>query len=128
VLPLRANAKNSTEYLPAVAAKQKSGYPDIAPALLGVPAPKALQLAEHVARAMGWEIVAVAPDDLRIEATATTLLFGFKDDVVIRVAPQGGGSRVDVRSLSRVGVSDIGANAARIRTFLAKLKAAQARD
>jgi hypothetical protein len=68
-------------------------------------------------------IVAVAPGDLRIEATDTTLLFGFKDDIVIRVAAAGSGSRVDVRSLSRVGKSDFGVNANRIRKFLRQLAA-----
>jgi uncharacterized protein (DUF1499 family) len=72
---------------------------------------------------MGWVIVDVSRADLRIEATDTTLLFGFKDDIVIRVMPQPGGSRVDVRSLSRVGGSDFGVNAKRVRTFLKKLEA-----
>jgi uncharacterized protein (DUF1499 family) len=70
---------------------------------------------------MGWQIVAVAPDALRIEATDTTLFFGFKDDIVIRVRPQAQGSIVDVRSLSRIGGSDIGANARRVRSFLKTL-------
>ena len=73
---------------------------------------------------MGWEVVAVAPEDLRIEATDTTLLFGFKDDIVVRVTPSGNGSRVDVRSLSRVGKSDFGVNANRIRKFLRQLAGA----
>ena len=71
---------------------------------------------------MGWDIVAVAPQDLRIEATDTTLLFGFKDDVVVRIRPQDGGSRVDVRSVSRVGGSDVGTNARRVREYLGKVK------
>jgi uncharacterized protein (DUF1499 family) len=54
---------------------------------------------------------------------ATTLLFGFKDDVVIRITPAENGSRVDVRSVSRVGHSDLGANATRIREFLRQLAA-----
>jgi uncharacterized protein (DUF1499 family) len=91
-----------------------------------VPPPRALQLAERAARAMGWDIVAVAPDDLRIEATDTTLLFGFKDDVVIRVTANGNGSRVDARSLSRIGGSDLGTNAKRIRSFMRQLAAAKA--
>jgi len=57
----------------------------------------------------------------RIEAVATTFWFGFKDDIVIRVTPVAGGSGVDVRSTSRVGLSDIGTNAQRIRTFLKKM-------
>jgi uncharacterized protein (DUF1499 family) len=57
----------------------------------------------------------------RIEATATTRWFGFKDDVVIRIAPSAGnGSRVDIRSVSRVGLSDVGTNTRRIRAFLKK--------
>jgi len=57
----------------------------------------------------------------RIEAVATTFWFGFKDDVVVRIAPASGGSKVDIRSVSRVGVSDVGANAERIRTFTQRL-------
>lgn len=126
VMPLRKDAKNSTDYNAKTAALQRKTYPDIAPALLEVPPAQALQRAERAARAMGWDIVAVAPEDLRIEATATTLFFGFKDDIVIRVAPNASGSRVDVRSLSRVGGSDLGANAKRIRAFMTQLDAAKA--
>jgi len=71
---------------------------------------------------MGWEIVASDASAGRIEATATTAWFGFKDDVVVRVRPEAAGSRIDVRSVSRVGRSDVGANAARIRAFLEKQK------
>ena len=104
--------------------QQKRGYPDIAPLRLDVPPAQAFERAERAARAMGWDIVNVAPDALRIEATDTTLFFGFKDDVVVRVRPQGQGSIVDVRSLSRIGGSDIGANAKRVRSFLNKLSGA----
>jgi uncharacterized protein (DUF1499 family) len=72
---------------------------------------------------MRWEIVSTDPMQGRIEATATTFWFGFKDDVVVRVTAAGNGSRVDVRSLSRTGQSDIGANARRVRDYLAKVKA-----
>lgn len=123
VLPLRKGARNLTEYDAADAARQRLGYPDIAPALLTLSAPQAFVHVERVARAMGWEIVADDPNEMRIEATATTLLFGFKDDIVIRVTPSGSGSRVDLRSLSRIGGSDFGANANRIRVFLEKLGA-----
>jgi uncharacterized protein (DUF1499 family) len=64
----------------------------------------------------------VSPDDLRIEATATTRLFGFKDDIVVRIRPAPQGSRLDIRSVSRVGRSDLGVNAQRIRAYLAKLE------
>lgn len=120
-LPLRKGAENPADYSADVAAQQKKAYPDIAPAMLDLPPAQAFTRAERAARAMGWEIVAVAPADLRIEATDTTLLFGFKDDIVVRVTPSGNGSRVDVRSLSRVGKSDFGVNANRIRKFLRQL-------
>ena len=73
------------------------------------------------ATAMGWEVVDADAGRGVIEATATTLWFGFKDDVVIRITPTATGSRVDVRSVSRIGKSDVGANAARIRNYFAKL-------
>jgi uncharacterized protein (DUF1499 family) len=67
-------------------------------------------------------VVAADPAAGRIEATATTFWFGFVDDVVVRVRPAaGGGSRIDVRSVSRVGKSDVGANAKRIRAYRAAL-------
>ena len=63
-------------------------------------------------------MIAEAPSDGRIEASDTTFWFGFIDDVVIRIEPDGNGSTLDIRSKSRVGRSDVGANAARIRAFL----------
>jgi uncharacterized protein (DUF1499 family) len=71
---------------------------------------------------MGWALVASDPASGRIEATATTPWFGFKDDVVVRVAAAPGGSLVDARSVSRVGLGDAGANAARLREYLARLR------
>jgi uncharacterized protein (DUF1499 family) len=121
VVPLRKAAKNPVTYAPAVAAEQRKGYPDIQPLMLPLPPPAAFDRAAEAARAMGWDIVAVAPDKGRLEATDTTVLFGFKDDVVVRVMPQGQGSVVDVRSLSRVGGSDFGTNAQRVRKYLKRV-------
>jgi uncharacterized protein (DUF1499 family) len=68
---------------------------------------------------MNWRIVEGNPSERRIEAVATTRWFGFKDDIVIRISPAAnGGSVLDIRSVSRVGLSDLGTNARRIRTFL----------
>jgi len=117
----RQGARNSTVYQPKTAAEQQRGYPDIVPLTLEIPPDEAFRRAERTARSMGWEILSAAPSDLRIEATATTLLFGFKDDIVIRIRPQARGSMVDMRSESRVGGSDFGVNAERIRTFMHKL-------
>ena len=123
ILERRRGAPNPPEYDgPAVAAQQKRGYPDLAPATVPAPPDRTLAAAEATARALGWEVVAVTTVEGRLEATATTRWFGFKDDVVVRVTPAGSGSRVDVRSKSRVGHSDLGANAKRIRAFLTDLR------
>ena len=105
----------------AVAAQQLKAYPDIKPVLVKSPPGETMQRAIDAARSLGWEVVASDAASGRIEATDTSFWFGFKDDVIVRIRPEGAGSRVDVRSVSRVGVSDLGANAARIRSFLAKL-------
>ena len=118
----RAGAPNPAAYDgPEVAAQQKKGYPDLGPVTLPAPPGRVFTAVEAAARGRGWEIVAVVPAEGRLEATATTSWFGFKDDVVVRVTPAGTGSRVDMRSKSRVGRSDLGANAKRIRAFLAEL-------
>jgi len=123
ILPLRANAANPAAYGgPEIAAAQRAAYPDIQPLLLAEPVAKAYARALAAAQHSGWQIVAAAQPSGRIEATATTLWFGFKDDVIIRIAPSAGGSRIDVRSVSRVGKSDVGTNANRIRSYLAALR------
>ena len=122
ILPLRAAAKNSAEYGgDSVAALQRMGYPDLAPAIFPQPPRETFSRVIAAAGNMGWELVAADSVNGLVEATATTKWFGFKDDVVIRVRADGSGSRVDVRSVSRVGGSDVGTNAARIREFLAQL-------
>lgn len=119
VLPLRADAPNTTEYGgEPVAAQQRQAYPDLQPAMLDVPPPQAFDRALAAVREMGWDLVGADAPAGRIEATDTTFWFGFKDDVVIRVRAADGGSRVDVRSLSRVGRGDAGTNAKRIRAYL----------
>jgi uncharacterized protein (DUF1499 family) len=122
VLPLRKNAPNSADYGgPDIAAQQRAAYPDLRPVPLPVPTRKAFAQALQAAEAMGWEIVATDAGEGRIEATDTTLWFGFKDDVVVRIQARGDESLVDVRSVSRVGKSDVGTNAQRIRAYLQKL-------
>lgn len=123
VLPLRKDAPNTAAYGgKEVADLQLKGYPDIKPLELAVPPQVAFARALDAAERMGWAMVASNAAQGRIEATDTTLWYGFKDDIVIRVTPSGSGSKVDVRSVSRVGRSDIGTNAQRIRQYLAKLK------
>jgi uncharacterized protein (DUF1499 family) len=107
---------------PAVAAQQHNAYPDIVPLLMAIPPNSAFDRAFSVAGRMGWEIVDANRAEGRIEAVATTFWFGFKDDIVIRIEKSDSGSRVDIRSVSRVGVSDLGTNAKRIREFLREMK------
>ena len=104
----------------------RRGYPDLGAFVLPLPAVQAYGLAHRAALGMpGWEVTGSDSASGRIEATATTKWFGFKDDIVIRVAPRGSDSAVvDMRSKSRVGRSDVGANAARIREYFAALRAA----
>ena len=121
ILPLRKNALNSAEYGgPKIAEKQKKAYPDIQPLMLSIPPSQVFEQCLSTAKQMGWKIVDSNESDGRIEATDQTFWFGFKDDIVIRVTAQGENSRVDIRSVSRVGLSDVGTNAKRIRKFLSK--------
>jgi uncharacterized protein (DUF1499 family) len=119
ILPLRADAPNPPGYAgEEVAREQQAAYPDLQPYRLEMDADIAFERARAAAEAMGWEVVAADQANGRIEATATTFWYGFKDDVVVRVRAVNGASVIDVRSKSRVGRNDVGANAARIRAYL----------
>ena len=122
VAAVALNAPGRTDYDPAVAEQQRAAYPDLGPAMLPVAPADAFDRALAVVGDMGWELLAADADVLRIEATDRSFWFGFPDDVVVRVAADGeAGSRVDVRSLSRVGGGDLGVNARRVRAFVAAL-------
>ncbi|MGH2385483.1 MAG: DUF1499 domain-containing protein [Candidatus Limnocylindria bacterium] len=106
VLPLREDAVNPATYGgDSVAEQQSRAYPDIRPLELDVAPSVAFGRGLDSSREMDWAIHAAEPADGRIEATATTTWFGFKDDVVVRVRPDGDGSRIDVRSVSRAGAA-----------------------
>lgn len=123
VRPLREDAPNPPEYAgDEVAGQQREAYPDIQPLETGMDPRALIELALDTAREQGWEIVSAVTEDGRIEATDTTLWYGFRDDIVIRVRAIDGGSVLDVRSKSRVGVSDLGKNAERIRDYLDDLR------
>jgi len=105
-----------------VSVLQVKAYPNIRPLILPDSSNVAFGKALASVEAMGWTIAYSDEVSGRIDATATTFWYGFKDDVAVRIRPsEGGGSVVDVRSISRVGGSDIGANAARIEAFLKKM-------
>lgn len=103
------------------ASQQRAGYPDLGPIALAEPPDAAYRAALAAAQGLGWVIVREDAASGVFEATDTTAIFRFVDDVVVRVRPESGGSRVDVRSKSRDGQGDVGANAARIRSFGATL-------
>lgn len=123
----RLRPRERTEYPgPAVAALQRAGYPDIAPLELEVPTRVAYDAALALVTKRKWSVSdahppALARRDGVIEAVARTPVMGFRDDVVIRVTPLGQGTRVDMRSASRFGDHDLGANASRIRSLLEDL-------
>lgn len=110
------------------AAQQRAAYADLQPLPLAIPPARAFALARELVEDRGWTVVAAEPAEGRIEAVATTLLYGFEDEVVIRIAPAEAGSVVDLRSRSRIGRGDLGANAARIRSFLEDLRERAAED
>ncbi len=116
---LRRGAPNGIEYAGAkIASQQKQAYADIVPLALNLAPAEAFARCLEAARSLGWAIDAAVPGEGRIEATDTTPFFGFKDDIVVRITQTAAGSRVDVRSASRVGRSDLGTNARRVRAFL----------
>lgn len=102
--------------------QQTRAYPDVRPLIMSGEPEQVFGQALTIAKQSGWKIHTKDAAGGIIEATATTFWYGFKDDVIIRIrAGEGGGSVVDVRSISRVGGSDVGANAARIRKFIKAL-------
>ncbi|MFB0970269.1 MAG: DUF1499 domain-containing protein [Pseudomonadales bacterium] len=124
IVPLRKDAPNSLKYeldgsKETLATTQRAAYPDLGPLDTAMSVADAAARAEAVLVDMGLEVVDVNQAAGIVEATATTFWFGFKDDVVVRIRETQQGSKLDLRSVSRVGQSDIGANAARIQTFIA---------
>ena len=118
---VRSKNDNTLAIKPDVIEIQKQAYPDLGPLFTDVPRPilyaKTLELVE----ASGWDIISEDTRLGEIEAVATTPGFGFKDDVMIRISPDAKSNRVDMRSVSRAGQGDLGANAKRIQKFLAEL-------
>jgi uncharacterized protein (DUF1499 family) len=118
-----ANASNTGEYKGAKTAEQQQrSYPDIAPVTLALPPAEAFARALATTRQLNWTIVETDAGAGRIEASDRTRWFGFTDDIVVRVAAADAGSRIDVRSSSRIGTGDFGTNAARVRAYIAALR------
>jgi uncharacterized protein (DUF1499 family) len=122
VVALRKEGDHTVEYDgPEVAEQQQQAYPDIMTLIIPTEKDRVFAAAEAALRAMKLKVVDANPAEGRIEATYTSMFYGFTDDVVVRIVADGAGSKVDVRSKSRVGRSDIGQNAKRIRAFLREL-------
>ncbi len=99
-----------------------SAYYDLQPLTVALSVAQATAKAEKIAREEGWTVAYVDPNAGVLEATASVSLIKYQDDIIVRITPLPSGARVDVRSVSRVGISDLGVNAKRIRAFLAKMK------
>ncbi len=126
----KSKCSNTLDYMGKTFGKDKTlvseaqikAYPDIRTLVFSKPADAVFDKALDVAKSMGWEIVTSSKDTGIIEATDRSFWYGFTDDVAIRIgAADGGGTLVDMRSVSCVGRSDIGVNAKRIRQFRNKL-------
>jgi len=120
----RESGPNGADYPGEETARlQRDAYPDLVPIRLSADHETVFAAAETIARDLGWRIIEADPVEGRIEAVDRTFWFGFRDDVVIRITEaEDGGTRVDVRSASRVGQGDLGTNAHRIRAFLTRLQ------
>lgn len=106
-------------------AAHREGYPDLAPVLINKTPTEVLAAARAIAESKGWAVDNVDQTNLQMEATAYAGYLRFRDHVIVKVTPVvDGSSRVDMRSTSEVGLSDLGYNAARIREFLGELQAA----
>jgi uncharacterized protein (DUF1499 family) len=126
----REAAPNAVDY-PGIetARQQRASYPMLQPVTLAVPMAQVQTAIRDLIAARDWQLAEASPTTLEataitLEATATTRWFGFKDDVVIRLTDTSEGVRVDMRSASRLGKSDLGTNAERIQDFLEDLQRA----
>ncbi len=115
---IRLKCANGADYSGPRGEKLRKNYSNIAPAVYAQSPAEVFKASSVAAQALGWVVAAAVESEGRIEATATTRLLRFKDDVVIRMRAQGQGTRLDIRSTSRIGGGDLGANARRIRAFL----------
>lgn len=115
----RGESSNALTYTEEIAAIQAQAYPDIKTVHSPMDPGAAFERCLAIAESLGWEVYAREPAEGRIEAVDTTIWFGFKDDIAIRVRPTpSGSSLIDLRSASRVGVGDLGVNAKRVRQFV----------
>ena len=123
VIELRGENSNPLAYdREKIEPLQQKAYPQLKPIMSELNKEQAFNKAVDITMKLGWEIVAKNTENGTIEAVDTTLLWAFKDDVAIRILATDTGSKIDLRSVSRIGGSDLGANAARIINFISKFE------
>ncbi|TBR44979.1 DUF1499 domain-containing protein [Marinomonas agarivorans] len=118
---LRHTDDNSIEYSGKASKLQKNYYPDIKPLVLEAPSDAVFNRVVELVQSKGWDVVSLYPKEKVIEATVTTPVFWFIDDVIIQIKDEKGHSVVDMRSSSRIGQGDYGTNAQRVIDFLKEL-------
>ena len=119
---IRDKAANSLDINEQTIQLQIAAYPDLKTSHSTLEFAQAFKQATVVAEKMGWKITLSNAQDGIIEAVATTAVMAFKDDIVVRLVHADNGTLIDLRSASRVGESDLGANAKRIREFMRRYK------
>ena len=118
----RGSGSNSLDTAPETQALQAAAYPEVQTLRSALEYEVIFDKAVRVAMELGWEIYRQDRNAGVIEAVDTTAIMGFKDDIVIRVRTSADGSLVDLRSVSRVGLGDLGANARRINSFIERMQ------
>jgi len=113
-----AEGSNDLSYTPEIAQLQRQAYSDLSPILSGGTFRQSFDKALRTVNSLGWTLQTANPRTGLIEATDTSFWFGFRDDIAIRIQDDSVGSRIDLRSVSRVGRADFGKNASRIRSFI----------
>lgn len=122
--PRYVGAEKASHSEMSIAQEQRAAFPEIAPIIIDASLESVLQQSVAAINDMNMETLETEMDGETaiIEAVFTSFWFGFSDDFIVRVKSQGGSLKIDVRSKSRVGVADLGANANRIEDFLSRLQ------
>jgi uncharacterized protein (DUF1499 family) len=123
---IRQGQANPVRYEASFAPLQTAAYPDIKPLYISRPIADVYTAVREVVKSLNWKVIDQSPEDAKtgyIEAVDRTLIFGFVDDVVIRVTGSSKAAKIDIRSSSRFGQHDLGRNAKRIRRFMVEVKA-----
>lgn len=122
IIPLRADAPNPATYAGEdTAEQQREAYPELQTLTYSQSKSQLVEASEQAVNNLGWELVNIDANNGIVEATDTTVWFGFKDDIVVRINDDGSERLVDIRSKSRIGKSDLGKNAERIHALIKEL-------